>query len=317
MKKTTPIVSIVIPLYNEAAGVGALLTRLSAVARKLPKTEFIFVDDGSTDNTVKAIRSFKSRRIATTIITFSRNFGHQAALLAGISHSRGQYVVTMDGDLQHPPELIPAMLAAHEEGADIVFTRRIDTAEVPLTKRLTSAVFYWLMNFFADTTIAPNGSDFRSMRRSAVKALESLPEKRLFLRGMVQWIGFSSTTIPFTVGKRTVGSSKYSLAKMLKLALFGVTSFSSSLLYFSACASLILFILTLVYGAYVLYIAMVLDIAVSGWASMLLVVLGLGALLSLSLSIIGVYLAAMYEEIKRRPPYIISQIHESSSHAKK
>ncbi len=306
------VLSVVIPLYNEAENIPRLFQVLNQLVNKLPKrTELIFVDDGSKDETLKLLRQ-KKIKYPKMIIELSRNFGHQAALLAGLEQATGQYIVTMDGDLQHPPSLIPEMLRAHKEGIDIVLTRRIDTTNTPFFKRATAALFYFFINFLSDTTISVNASDFRSMNRAAVTALLQLPEKRKFLRGMVEWIGFRTLTLPFVVGERHHGQSKYNVLKMSRLAFYAVTSFSTLPLYLSGFFSVVLFILAGMYGMYVLYVRIVIGIAVTGWASVLLVLLIVGAVTSLSLGLIGVYLEDIYDEVKRRPSYVIRQTYDST-----
>lgn len=304
MKYPLPQLSIVIPLYNEELAIAALFTRLNKLKKKLPTTEVILVNDGSQDRTAEKVEEL-ALQYEKKLLDFSRNFGHQAALLAGMEVARGKYVVTMDGDLQHPPEVIPLMLSHHKKGAEIVLTKRIDTDSVPFLKQLTARVFYFLMNSISQTRIGENISDFRSMDRQTLNALLAMKEKRKFLRGMVQWIGFRTIILPFTVQKRVAGTSKYSLQKMMRLAFDGVTSFSTVPLYFSGLFSVVLFLAAFFYGLYVIVIRIESGSVVSGWASMLLVTLTIGGFLSLFLGLIGVYLAAIYDELKGRPTYIL------------
>ena len=305
--RSRPELSLVIPLYNEEHGISSLFSALNKLAPKLPKkTEVIFVDDGSRDRTAALIKK-SPLKYRKHIIELSRNFGHQAALLAGLEESTGKLVVTLDGDLQHPPELIPQMLKQHRKGINIVLTQRIDQGNTPYLKRVTASLFYRLINLVSETKIGENGSDFRSMDRQSVDTLLSLPERRKFLRGMVQWIGFSSVILPFVVKPRKFGESKYSLLKMFTLALHGLTSFSVLPLYAAGFFSFLLFVFAGVYAFYVVYIRLVTGEAVSGWASILLVLLTVGGFLSFFLGLIGVYVAAMYDELKRRPIYIMKR----------
>jgi dolichol-phosphate mannosyltransferase len=299
--------SLVIPLFNEESTVPLLVRELNAIAKKLPKpTEIIFVDDGSKDRTVQKLQ--KSRlKYKKKIIELSRNFGHQAALYAGMEEATGQYVVTLDGDLQHPPALIPEMLRLHKSGYDIVLTKRVDNKFVPKYKQITAKFFYTLMNRMSNTVLPMNSSDFRSMNQRALRALLSIPEHRKFLRGMVSWIGFRSIIVPFEVGERVAGKSKYSWMKMFQLAFYGITSFSVFPLYFASIFSVGLFSLAFLYALYVLYIKFVIGDVVSGWASVLFVLLTLGGCISLFLGIIGFYVAAIYDEVKQRPVYIIKE----------
>jgi len=301
-------VSLIIPLYNEAENVSALISSLNHLKKDLPKKcEVIFVDDGSNDKTALLLQKQKLL-FPKTIIQFSRNFGHQAALLAGLKQARGKYVVTLDGDLQHPLQLIPKMLAQHKRGIDIVLTKRIDKNLNTHFKKISAHLFYSIMSRLSSTPIIENASDFRSLNRKALSALLAMPEHRQFLRGMVSWIGFSSIVLPFEVQPRKAGKSKYSLLKMINLALYGLTSFSTAPLYFAGFFSFILFITALIYAGYVLYIKLIIHQTVSGWASLLFVLLTIGGFLCLFLSIIGIYLAAIYDEVKQRPIYVIKKM---------
>ena len=295
--------SIVIPLFNEEKSIPLLFKSLNKVQNELPKsTEIILVDDGSTDSTLKLIETNQDNLQIKTI-SFSRNFGHQAALLAGLHESTGDFVVTIDGDSQHPFELIPEMLSKHHLGYDVVLTERIDVNRFT-PKSLLSHFFYHILNKLSGTKIPFNSSDFRSMSREALNALLLLQEKRKFLRGMVSWIGFRTITLQYQVAERKFGTSKYSLSKMLLLAIHGITSFSVAPLYAAGIFSLIFFTLAFLYGCYVVYVRLILGYAVEGWTSVILVQLIIGGVSSLFLGLLGVYLAAIYEELKSRPIYI-------------
>jgi len=297
--------SIVIPLFNEEENIPELVSDFIKLKTMLPSsTEIIFVDDGSMDATAKLIKKIKLP-FTILLISLSRNFGHQSALLAGLEKAAGKFVVTMDGDLQHPPELIPKMLEQHRKGIDIVLTQRLDGQITSRFKKMSAHCFYQLMNTFSEVQIGWNTSDFRSLNRVALDNLLALPEKRKFLRGMTQWLGFSVITLPFQVQPRRKGKSKYSVIKMLKLALYGISSFSTMPLYLSGLFSLVLFASALLYAVYVLYVRFIVNDVVSGWASLLFVLLIIGGFLSFFLGVIGMYLAAIYDEVKQRPNYII------------
>jgi polyisoprenyl-phosphate glycosyltransferase len=298
-------VSIVIPVYNEEKNIPLLFKRLDRLKNKLPKgSEVILVDDGSTDRTFY-VASKTPLSFGTHILSFSRNFGHQSALLAGMEKAKGEIIITMDGDLQHPPELIPRMLELHKKNVDIVLTQRMDSEDTTTFKKTTAFLFYRLANLISDTTFSANSSDFRSLNRKALSAIFSLPEKRKFLRGVVQWIGFSSIVISYQAESRKHGKSKYSLMKMLRLGIYGVTSFSTLPLYLAVICSLFLFSTAFFYALYVLYVRFIVGSAVSGWASVTFVTLVVGGSTSLFLGLIGMYLAAIYDEVKQRPNYII------------
>ena len=304
--KKCPELSLVFPLYNEESIVPFLFKSLREHKKYFPaNTEIIFVDDGSTDNTVKKLKKL-TLPFSYKIISLSRNFGHQSSLLAGLQESKGKYVITLDADLQHPLKLIPEMLKLHNEGYEVVLTQRIDEETIDKSKQFFTKLFYKLINIFSDIKILENGSDFRSLNRKALRALLSLPEQRKFLRGMVQWIGYKTIIIPFQAEKRVGGKSKYNFSKMINLALNGLTSSSTKPLYLSGIFSIILFILALIYATYVLYVHFWGIGIVDGWASVLFAVLIIGGFLSLSLGLIGVYVAAIYDETKIRPEFFIS-----------
>ncbi len=306
-KNEKKLVSIIFPIFNEKEMLPLLMKKLAIEIKILVEKydyEIIFVDDGSTDQSVEELLKYR-QIVSHQLIQFSRNFGHQSALLAGLVEAKGDYMITADSDLQHPLELIHEMLTFAESGTDIVFTKRIDDDSIPIFKKISSLWFYQLLSRISQTNIPESSSDFRLLNRIALKALLSLPEKRIFLRGMVSWIGFKTAVLKFTVGKRQKGKSKYSMTKMLKLALFGISSFSAAPLYLSAFFGFLFSIAAILYGGYVLYIRFILENAVAGWSSVIFVLLGIGSILSFLLAILGIYLAALYDEVKQRPIYII------------
>ena len=304
-KKEKVLLSLVIPVFNEELVVSKMASALEKLAKKLPKkTEVIWVDDGSQDRTVAEIKRV-SLPFSQKIISLSRNFGHQASLCIGLEQAKGKFVITLDGDLQHPPNLIPEMLKLHAQGYDIVLTKRIDSFDISLTKKLFSHFFYKLINMMSETEITENGSDFRSLNRNALDALLSLPEHRKFLRGMVTWLGFRTIILPFQANERALGKSKYTWIKMWRLALNGITSFSAFPLQLASVFSLVLFTFAFLYALYVLYVKLIIGDVVSGWASVTFVLLLVGGFLSLFIGLVGVYLAAIYEEIKARPIAVI------------
>ncbi len=308
--KKSPELSLVIPVYNEAAVIPELCRALNAKKELLPaETEVIFVDDGSSDASVQLLKETQLK-FSKKIIVLSRNFGHQAALLAGMEAATGEYTVTLDADLQHPLELIPQMLAEHAKGSDVVLTERIDASDTSVIKKTTSTLFYQLMNQISDRKIQENSSDFRSLNRAALDAFLTLKEKRRFLRGMIHWIGFRTITLPFTAAPRVAGTSKYSWLKMSTLALDGITSFSTLPLYISSLFGLALFVLAALYALYVIFIRLFFNVAIQGWASLLFVQLVTGGFICLFLGVLGVYVAAIYDEVKNRPHYIIKATHE-------
>jgi len=224
----SPTISLVVPMYNEAPNVDPLLERLLPVLRGLGEPfECIFVDDGSRDGTAARLAAWTPHAPEIRVISLSRNFGHQAALVAGLEHARGQAVITMDGDLQHPPELIPQLVERWRAGFDVVQTVRSDPAEVSLAKRAGSGAFYRVLSLVARIRVTPGAADFRLMSREAVQAFLSCRERVRFNRGLVQWIGFPQCELPYTAAPRHAGRTKYSFRAMLRLAGDAIFSFSS------------------------------------------------------------------------------------------
>lgn len=299
--------SIVIPLFNEEDTIKALFSELNLLSSVIPKsTEVIFVDDGSSDKTLNYLKKTKLN-YSKKIISFTRNFGHQSALLAGLEKSSGDLIVCMDGDLQHPPKLIPKMIKLYKHGYDIVLTQKDFYENESYLKTRLSKLFYRLVNILSSVDITNSSSDFRLMSRRSLNALLNMKETRKFLRGQVSWIGFDHVILPFTVKARHAGKSKYSWKKMLLLAVEGITSFSTLPLYLAGVAGLILIIMSAAYGIYIVSKFMG-GATVEGWASILLVLLVVGSATFLFLGIIGIYLAAVYEELKKRPNYLIKEI---------
>jgi polyisoprenyl-phosphate glycosyltransferase len=313
-----PFISIVVPVFNEAENIRPLAEELQKILEKFKRYEIIFVDDGSADGSLETLRDLARRDERLRYLSFSRNFGHQAALRAGLEEASGECVVTMDGDFQHPPELIPSMVEAYEEGFDIVSTRRLDGgksggARVSLLKRATSSLFYSLINALGDVRIEPGAADFRLISRKACDTVLAMREQNLFLRGAFPWTGLPSREIAYSPKPRRSGKTKYSFAKMLSLALDGITSFSVKPLRLTSFAGLAFSIAGFIYAIYALAIRLFTDKSVGGWASILISVLIIGGLQLLSLGIIGEYLGKLFIEAKRRPPFIVK---ESSAPAK-
>lgn len=300
--------TIVIPVYNERESLQSLIVSLNNLKSQLPKkTELIFIDDGSTDKSAELLES-SDIDFPYQIIIFSRNFGHQAALIAGLEKARGDAVITMDADLQHPPELLPTLYQKFLEGYSVVVTQRIETEGISSFKQNTSNMFYNLMNSISNTKISTGASDFRLLDQKVLQILLSLPEQRKFLRGLIPWIGYPTVVIPYKAHARANGQSKYSLKKMIALAFQGIASFSTAPLYFSVFASVMFSALAFLYGLYVLYVRFITDQVVEGWSSVIFVTLSIGGVLSFLFAITGVYIAAIYEEVKKRPEYLIKMI---------
>jgi len=306
-----PTVDIIVPVYNEQQAVLGFHNQLDEVIADLPFSfSIIYVDDGSDDETLYQLRGIAAQDQRTTIIELSRNYGHQAAITAGLDISNADYVITMDGDGEHPPTLIPEMLNLGQNGYDMVLTQRLEQDSLPLFKRMTSQFFYKLINRIGNTHIQPGGADFRLLNRNVVNALKEMPEYHRFIRGMVAWLGFRKVILPFKPTQRLGGSSKYSLKKMLRLSMDAVFSFSLVPLYISISVGALFLVLALAEAIYVLsfWITGNTSSLAPGWSSLMFVLLVVGGALMLSLGFIGIYIGYIFQEVKGRPTYIIRHI---------
>ena len=304
-------VDLVIPIFNEAGVVGSVHARIRAVIDKLPYNfRFYYVDDGSTDGTADSLVKLAQRDKRVTVLPLSRNFGHQAALTAGLEHARGDVIITMDGDGQHPPEMIPQMLDLMRQGYDIVQTQRMDEAEPASFKKWTSSLFYRLINSISGTHILPGAADYRALSRRAVDALKTMPEYHRFLRGMVAWIGFPMVILPYQPGERIGGKSKYSFGKMLRLAMEAIFSFSLVPLYIGLSLGGVLFCLAAAEMIYVLsfWVTGRTSGLAPGWSSLMFIILIVGGMLMVVLGFIGIYVGYIFQEVKRRPIYLLKSV---------
>jgi len=300
-------VDIVLPLYNEVDAFEQTYRGLRAVIDRLPQVfTLICVDDGSSDSTPALLRNLARRDSRIQIIELSRNFGHQAALSAGLAASKGAAVITMDGDGQHPPELIPDMLRLLEQGYDIVQGQRAESAKGGVFKRWTSGGFYQVLNLISGTHVMAGAADFRALSRQAVDALNSMPEYHRFLRGMISWMGYSGVILPYSEPRRLAGKSKYSFAKMLRLALDAVFSFSLAPLYIGLSLGGVLLCLAAAEMIYVLsfWITGRTSGLAPGWSSLMFVILIVGGMLMVLLGFVGVYVGYIFQEVKRRPVFL-------------
>jgi dolichol-phosphate mannosyltransferase len=300
--------SVVIPAYNEEGCLGELYQRLLPVLRDTGlEYEILFVDDGSTDGTFRELRRLSQEDSCVRAVRLSRNFGHQAALTAGLAQARGEAVVTMDADLQHPPELIPTLIEKWREGHEVVYTVRGKTADSGVSKDVTASLYYRLLNFLSPIPIVPGAADFRLLDRKAVDALNAMPERARFFRGLVPWIGFRQMSVAFDAPERFSGETKYSFLKMSRLALHGILSLSAMPLRMATLVGAIVVAIGLVYGIYVVWTALFNPESQQGWASIVLVALLLGGTQIFFMGVIGEYLARVFEEVKARPLYLIAE----------
>ena len=300
------LISIAVPVFNEQDNIDIFYEEVCRHMENQPYDfELIFVDDGSSDATPLILDRLTQQDCRVRALILARNFGHQVALTCGMDHAEGDAVVTMDGDMQHPPELLPVLLAKWEEGYEVVKTVRVSTEGVSLFKKFTSALFYKLINAMSNVHITEGGSDFRLLDKKVIESFRRFKERARFIRGMVDAIGYRQTLLEFTAPPRFAGQSKYSVRRMLHFALDGITAYSKMPLrfafYFGVLFSLISFILTL----HVVFIKLFTEEAVPGWATISASILFLGGLQLLGIGIVGEYVGRIFEEVKQRPLYLV------------
>ncbi|HLD26564.1 MAG TPA: glycosyltransferase family 2 protein [Patescibacteria group bacterium] len=301
------LLSIIIPVYNEEKNIEPLIKKLVAVSSQY-SYEILFIDDGSTDRTTDAIKKIATTNHAIKLISFTRNFGHQMAQTAGYEKAQGDCVVTIDADLQDPPQLIDDLIEQWRKGFKIVYARR-EKRNDSWFKRCTAYFFYRVINFLSDTPIPEDIGDFRLLDRSVVQFLNMLPERSRFLRGLVAWAGFSSTHISFIRSKRHTGQTHYPLTRMINFALDGITSFSTKPLKLASYAGFLTSTIGIIGIIYALYRRFFLphEYWVTGWTALFVAVMFFGGIQLLTIGIIGEYIGKMYQEIQRRPQFLIKE----------
>jgi dolichol-phosphate mannosyltransferase len=302
MKK---LISIVIPAFNESENIKPLVERISEVFKNLYYNyELIFVNDGSSDDTQKVLMTLNQVNPKINYIELSRNFGHQNALKAGLDMANGDCVISMDCDLQHPPELIPQFLEKWEDGYEIVYSVRRDSDSLTGFKRNTSKIFYSVINTMSDINLEAGTADFRLLDKKVISVFSNFSESEPFIRGLIKWLGFKQYAIEYTPGDRYSGKSHYTFKKMMGLALQGITSFSIKPLHTAVYLGFLFSVLSLLYIPYVVY-SFYSGTEIHGWASMIMTVVFFGGLQLIILGIIGIYIGKLFIQAKRRPNYII------------
>jgi len=298
--------SVVIPVLNEAATVRELCARLRMAIEPITTDyEIVFVGGGSMDGTEDAILKQRADDARVKLLWLSRNFGHQEALTAGMDYAGGDAVIMMDGDLQHPPEVLPRLITEWRRGYEVVRSLRLSTAEVSRFKRVSSRAFYGLINRISDLDMADGSADFRLLDRVAVNALRSMPERSRFLRGMVRWIGFSQAVVPYHADARKTGTTKYPVQRLVTFALRATLSFSAAPLYLVAVFGWIFASLGFLYAMFAIAMKLFNDVPIIGWASVLASLLFMGGVQLIAIGVAGAYIAKIFEETKARPVYLV------------
>jgi polyisoprenyl-phosphate glycosyltransferase len=302
-----PTLSCVVPAHNEAGNLPILLEQLTEQLRRMsPSWEIIVVDDGSRDETLLALLPWLTRP-GVVCLQLSRNFGKEAALGAGLDHARGDVVFTLDADLQHPVALLPLMLQAWRDGADMVYAVRRDRRDESALKRIGTRMFYALMKFGSSIDIPPNAGDFRLLDRCVVDAVCSLPERTRFMKGLYAWVGFRSRSIDFDPPARYQGRSGFGLRALLSLAASGLTAFSNLPLRLGSALGTLLALIAIGYGTWVVIEHFTLGQDPPGWATIVAGLMFFSGIQLLTIGILGEYLGRVYDEVKRRPRYLIAR----------
>lgn len=304
-EKPKTSVDLVIPVYNEEGVVEQTYEEIRTVIDASPHAFTVYyIDDGSEDGTVASLNALAKKDKRVVVLELSRNFGHQAALTAGLDAAQGDFVISMDADGQHPPEMIPQMIALFEQGYDIVQAQRVEDSSLSF-KKVTSSAFYKLINTISGTEMVPGAADFRGMSRQAVDALKSMPEYHRFLRGMVSAMGYKGVILPYHETKRVAGRTKYSLGKMFRLAMDAIFSFSLVPLYIGMSAGVIFLCLAALEMLYVYSFWLKGDTSTlaPGWSSLMFIILIASGVILIVLGFIGVYIGYIFQQVKQRPVY--------------
>lgn len=303
----TPQLSIVVPVFNESGNIDALVNALTEQLDRLDlSSEIILVDDGSRDRTWAEVRATTQSHTRVRGLSLSRNFGHQNALFAGLHFAAGQAIISMDGDLQHPPSLIPEMVAKWKAGYKVVETSRIDSEDTTAFKRATSRWFYKVFSWLSGIPISKGSSDFRLIDRQVLKAMTEMRDADLFLRGMTYWVGFPRTTIPYQAGKRYSGTTKFNLGRMIRFAVSSLLSFSSVPLRLGIWVGIATSLLAFAELAYIV-VVFVRGGSVPGWASTLTLMSFMFGILFILVGLLGGYLASIFEMLKNRPRFLVNE----------
>lgn len=302
-------ISFIIPAFNEEGNIFNIVEQITkCMNQNLSNYEYeiIFINDGSKDNTIQKIKECLNTFPQVFYINFSKNFAQRNAIKAGLNYCKGDCAISLDCDLQHPIELIPSMIKKWEEGNQLVYTLRKEDPNLPFSKRFTSKIFHKIISFLSDTQIEYGVSDFRLLDRKIIDIVANLKERDIFWRGMVKWVGFKHATIEYMPLNRLAGETSYTFSGLVKLALTGIVSFSVKPLYFAIYLGALFTFLSLFYIPFIIYCAIT-GIAVSGWSSMIMLIIFFGGLQLIILGIMGLYIGQLFYEVKERPSFIIDE----------
>ncbi len=304
-------VSIIVPCYNEALNLESFYRELVRVLRDLENLyqfEIIFINDGSKDDTLEILEKLADKDGRVVVISFSRNFGKEAALVAGADFAKGNACIFMDADLQHPPDVLPVMLKKWKEGYKVVNAVRKERVGEGFLKKANAKLFYKLMNLLSDIPIPENVGDFRLLSGEALESFRNLKERRRFNKGLFSWIGFSPAYVEYEQKPRYHGSSKWKFMKLIEFAIEGITSFSIKPLKIASVIGLVISIFSFLYGIYIIIDTLIFGNEVKGWPSLMVLILFMGGLQFIFIGIIGEYIGRIYDEVKQRPIYIVEKI---------
>lgn len=300
--------SIVVPVYNEEKSIRLMYDRLLASISKISSNfEIIYVNDGSRDNSFLELVKLSKEDSRVKFINFSRNFGHQIAVTAGLDKSNGDAVVIIDGDLQDPPEVIPQMYAKHKEGFEVVYGQRLKRKGESFFKKITAKYFYRILKNITSVNIPVDTGDFRLIDRKIVNDLKNMPEQNKFLRGQIAWLGYRQTSVFFERDERKFGETGYPFSKMLKFALDGITGFSDVPLQFVTKTGIFISFLSFLIILYAIFSHFVLEKTITGWTSLIISSMFIGGVQLISIGIIGEYISRINKNVQNRPLYIIDQ----------
>ncbi|MBI2239332.1 MAG: glycosyltransferase family 2 protein [Magnetospirillum gryphiswaldense] len=305
-----PVLSLVVPMFNESGNLDKLFARLSQVMAEIDVSyEIVCVDDGSRDDSVALALAHRDRDPRIKVVELSRNFGKELALTAGLRHTAGQAVVMIDADLQHPPEVIKDMLDKWREGFEMVIAVRRDREQESAVKRMAAKLFYDLFGRVSEVRLPQGAGDFRLLDRKVVNVLNNMPEHSRFMKGLYAWVGFRQTSIPFDVAERAHGETKFNLFRLYRLAIDGITSFTSLPLKVWTFMGMLVASFALLYGFVFIVKTLILGIDVPGYPSLIVAITFFSGVQLISLGVIGEYLGRVFSEVKNRPLYVVREAH--------